>query len=129
MNTKTAAAKGGIKPGTTVAVLNAIPEIVAAVGLPSDVRFVEPSEAQVVLLFVITRADLERSMPTAVSALAPNAAIWVLFRKGSRAAGLDMNRNDIWAVAERMRMRPLGLVAIDETWSAFRLRRGQADRA
>lgn len=125
MNPKTAAAKGGIKPGTSVAVVNAIPEIVSAVGLPSDVRFVEAGEAQVVLLFANTRADLERSMPSAVSALAPNAVIWVLFRKGSRAAGLDMNRNDIWAIAERMRMRPLGLVAIDETWSAFRLRPGQ----
>lgn len=122
MNAKTAAAKGGIKPGTSVAVLNAVPEIVAALGLPSDVRFVEPSDAQVVLLFVNSHAELERHMPPAVAALTPNAVIWVLFRKGSRAAGLDMNRNDVWAVADRMRMRPLGLVAIDDAWSAFRLR-------
>lgn len=41
---------------------------------------------------------------------------------GSKAAGLDVNRDDIWAIAAKMDMRPLGLVGIDDTWSAFRLR-------
>lgn len=123
MSAKSPAAKGGIKPGTSVAILNGVPEIVAALGLPSDVRFVGPIDAQVVFLFVNTRAELDRHMPSAVTPLAPHAVIWVCFRKGSRAAGLDMSRNDVWAVAERLGMRPLGLIAIDETWSAFRLRR------
>jgi hypothetical protein len=47
----------------------------------------------------------------------------VFFRKGSKDAGLDMNRNTVWAVAEKLHMRPLGLVGINDTWSAFRLRR------
>jgi hypothetical protein len=61
-------------------------------------------------------------MPPAVASLAAGAAIWIFFRKGSKAAGLDMNRDDVWAVAERTGMRPLGIVGVDETWSAFRLR-------
>jgi len=32
-----------------------------------------------------------------------------------------MNRNDVWAIAERLDM-PLGLLSVDETWSAFRLK-------
>jgi hypothetical protein len=35
---------------------------------------------------------------------------------------LSMNRDDVWAIADRLGMRPLGLVSVDETWSAFRLR-------
>jgi len=31
-----------------------------------------------------------------------------------------MNRDSVWAIAERMDMQPLGLVGIDGTWSAFR---------
>ena len=69
-----------------------------------------------------TRAELEAQMPPAVAALAPEAAIWVFYRKGSKAAGLDMNRDSVWAIAERLDMRPLGLLSIDDTWSAFRLR-------
>jgi hypothetical protein len=122
MSDKTVAQKARIKPGTAIAVLNAVPEVVEGLGLPVDARFVEPAEAQLVLLFVRTRQELDALMPPAVAGLRPGASLWVFYRKGSRAAGLDLNRDDIWAIAERLRMRPLGLVSVDETWSAFRLR-------
>jgi hypothetical protein len=122
---KTVAQKARVKPGTAIAVLNQEPGVVESLGLPEDVTFVDPSDAQLVFLFVNTHADLEAQMPAAVAALAPKAAIWVFFRKGSKAAGLDMNRDSVWAIAERMGMRPLGLIGIDDTWSAFRLRPAQ----
>ena len=120
---KTVAEKARVKPGTTIAVLNRVPNVVESLGLPEDVAFVEPADAQLLFLFVNTRAELEARMPAAVAALAPKAAIWVFYRKGSKAAGLDMNRDSIWAIAEKLGMRPLGLVGVDDTWSAFRLRR------
>jgi len=119
---KTVAEKARIKPGAKIAVLNEVPGVVGSLGLPEDVTFVEPADAQLVFLFVTTCAELESQMPRAVAGLAPDAAIWVFYRKGSKAAGLDMNRDSIWAIAEKLDMRPLGLVGIDETWSAFRLR-------
>jgi hypothetical protein len=122
VTTKTVAQKARVKPGTTIALLNSVPEVVESLGLPEDVKFVKPSEAQLVFLFVSSRAVLESQMPPAVASLAPGAALWVFYRKGSKAAGLDMNRDDVWAVAERTGMRPLGLVGVDDTWSAFRLR-------
>jgi hypothetical protein len=122
MSDKTPAEKAHIKPGTTVAVLNRVPGIIEAVGLPEDVTFVAPTEAQLVFLFVNTLAELEEQMPPAVAGLAPKAAIWVFYRKGSKAAGLDMSRDNVWTIAERMDMRPLGLVSISDVWSAFRLR-------
>src|SRR5688572_21449162 len=125
MTTKTVAQKARVKPGATIALLNAIPEVVESLGLPEDVKFLEPGEAQLVFLFVSSRAELESQMPPTVASLAAGAAIWVFFRKGSKAAGLDMNRDDIWAVAERTGLRPLGIVGVDETWAAFRLRPGQ----
>ena len=125
MTAKSVAAKARVKPGTTVAVLNPVPAVVESLGLPKDVTLVAPGKAQLVFLFVKSRADLDSRMPRAVAALAPTAALWVFFRKGSKAAKLDMNRDDVWAIAERLSMRPLGLVSVDETWSAFRLRRAK----
>ncbi len=122
MAEKTVAEKARIKPGATIAVLNRVPGVVESLGLSEDVTFVEPTTAQLVFLFVSTRAELEAQMPPAVAGLAPKAAIWVFYRKGSQAAGLDMNRDSIWAIADRLELRPLGLVSIDDTWSAFRLR-------
>jgi hypothetical protein len=119
---KSVAEKAHVKPGTTIAVLNPVAGVVESLGLPDDVTFVGSGEAQLVFLFVSTCAELEAQMPPAVSGLAPGAAIWVFYRKGSKAAGLDMSRNSVWTVAERMDLRPLGLVSVDDTWSAFRLR-------
>ncbi len=124
MGEKTVAEKARVRPGTTIAVLNRVPGVVETLGLPEDVTFVAPTDAQLVFLFANTRAELEAQMPTAVCDLAPKAALWVFYRKGSKAAGLDMNRDTIWAIAEKMGLRPLGLVGVDDTWSAFRLRPG-----
>ncbi len=123
MAAKTVAQKARVKPGTTIAVLNRVPGVVESLGLPRGVAFVKPAAAQLLFLFARTRAELETRMPPAVAALGPSSAIWVFFRKGSRDAGLDMNRDTVWAVAEKLGLRPLGLVSVDETWSAFRLRR------
>jgi hypothetical protein len=125
MAAKSVAAKARVKAGTTVAVLNSVPSVVESLGLPKDVTFVGPGKAQLVFLFVNSRADLESRMPAAVGALAAPAALWVFFRKGSKAAKRDTNRDDVWAVAERLGMRPLGLVSVDDTWSAFRFRQAK----
>ena len=122
MTAKTVAEKARLKPGTTIAVLNRVPGVVESLGLPEGVACVAPSDAQLVFLFVRTRAELDAHLPPAVAGLAPGAALWVFYRKGSRAAGLDVNRDDIWALAEKLGLRPLGLVSIDDAWSAFRLR-------
>jgi hypothetical protein len=124
---KSVAEKARVKPGATVAVLNSVAAVVKSLGLPKDVRFVDSKNAQLVFLFVKSKADLESRMPSAVSKLAPTAALWVFFRKGSKTAGFDMSRNDVWAVAERLGLRPLGLVSVDDTWSAFRLRPARAE--
>ncbi len=125
MTDKTVAQKARVRPGTTIAVLNRVAGVVESLGLPEDATFVEPTRAHLVFLFVSSRDELEAQMPPAVAALAPGAAIWVFFRKGSRTAGLDMNRDTVWGVAERLDLRPLGLLGVDDTWSAFRLRRAQ----
>jgi len=119
---KTVAEKARVKPGTTIAVLDPVPGVVESLGLPADVEFVEPSAAQLVFLFVNARAELEERMPGVVADFAPNASIWVFFRKGSKTAGLDMNRDTVWEVAEKLGLHPLGLISVDDTWSVFRLR-------
>jgi hypothetical protein len=120
---KSVAEKARVKPRSTIAVINRVRGIVESLGLPKNVVFVKPSKADLVFLFVRTRAELEARMPPAVAALGPTSAMWVFFRKGSVGAGRDMNRDTVWGVAERLNLRPLGLVSVNDTWSAFRLRR------
>ena len=125
MPEKTVAQKARVKPETTIAVVNRVPGIVEGLGLPKSVAFVRTAKADLVFLFVRSRAELEKLMPRTVAGLRSDSALWVFFKKGSRESGLDMNRNSVWAVAETLGMRPLGIVGVDETWSAFRLRPGR----
>lgn len=122
MSEKTVAQKARVKPGTTIALINQIPTVIESLGLPDDVRFVDPSEAQIVILLVRARAELDALMPVTVSGLPAGAVLWVIYRKGSKTAGLDMSRDTIWSIAESRAMRPLGLIGIDGDWSVFRLR-------
>ena len=98
-----------------------------SLGLPGP-TFVRSGPADLVFLFARTRAHLETEMPRALGRLKAGSALWVFFRKGARDAGLDMNRDTVWGVAEKLDLRPLGLLSVDETWSAFRFRRA-ADTA
>jgi hypothetical protein len=125
MSEKSVAQKAHVKAGTKIGTINRVPGIVESLGLPRDVTFVRPTNADLVFLFVRTQAELQGTMPAAVHSLSPGSAVWVFFQKGSTAAGLDMNRNTVWAVAEKLGLRPLGLVSVDETWSAFRLKRAE----
>ena len=120
---KTVAQKARVKAGATIAVINRVPDVVESLGLPRGAAFVRPAKADLVFLFVRTRAELKTRMPSAVASLGPASALWVFFRKGSGSAGLDMNRDTVWEAAEKLHLRPLGLVSVDDTWSAFRLKR------
>lgn len=124
MAEKTVASKGHVKPGTTIGVIGAVPGVVESLGLPEGVSFVDPADAQLVFLFARDRAELDGTMPAAVAGLARGARLWVFFRKGSSTSGLDMSRNDVWTIAERGGLRPLGLVSVDDTWTAFRFKQG-----
>jgi hypothetical protein len=121
MSEKTAAQKGRVEPGSRITVLNRVPGVVESLGL-RDVSFLRSGQPDLVFVFARTCKGLEADMPRAVGRLGPASVLWVFFRKGSKQAGLDMNRNTVWSVAQGLGMRPLGIVAVDDKWSAFRLR-------
>ena len=122
MAERSVAEKARVKPDATIAAVNPVPGVVESLGLPSTVTAAAPEAAQIVLFFANTQGELEAQMPPLVEGLAPGAVLWVFFRKGSKAAGLDVNRDTVWALAESLGLRPLGLLSVDETWSVFRLR-------
>ena len=76
-----------------------------------------------ILLFAPDQAALAGSIGTAAAALDDPGILWLVFPKGSSKIQTDLTRDAGWesvAVAELMW---LGLVSIDDTWSAFSTRR------
>ncbi len=115
--------KLGIVAGGTFAVIGDpghVGELLSP--LPAGARRVAAArEADVVLLFTTSRAELEASVAELGAAIHPDRMLWVAWPKRASKIVTDMSEDVVREVA-----LPLGLVdtkvaAIDATWSGLRL--------
>lgn len=92
--------------------------------LPVGARIVsEPAgSADVVVLFVRNRADLQRDATRAVAMTRREGALWLAFPKGTSKVKSDLSRDDGWDALTVLGYVGVSIVSIDETWSAFRFR-------
>jgi hypothetical protein len=73
--------------------------------------------------FVRTEAELKKNLPRVVRALRPDGVLWISFPKGTSKVQTDLTRDQGWDSVKKHDLKWLTLVSIDETWSAFALRR------
>jgi hypothetical protein len=109
--------KLGIKAGHRVTVLDAPEGFV----VPGDGEVVARPPFDVALLFVTSRAALERAWPKVTAGLVADGALWVAWPKRASKVPTDMTEDVVRDVA-----LPQGLVdnkvcAIDDVWSGLRL--------
>ena len=71
--------------------------------------------------FFTRRSELERALPRLRTSLAPGGIVWWCYPKG-KALGTHLDRNIVLAGAGRAGLRGVALVAIDEVWSALRVK-------
>ena len=116
--------KLGMKEGSRVAVLDAPNDFTDTLGtLPDGVTVRERLRGplDVIVCFVVRRADLERRIDRLQAALDPAGRLWIAWPKRASKVETDMTEDVVRDVA-----LPLGLVdnkvaAIDETWSGLQL--------
>ena len=109
-------AKLQIKPGQSVAILNAPPGLVL-LGMPA---MATAADADVVVAFVTRRDDLP-SAEHAIAAARADRLAWVSYPKGGQL-GTDLNRYLLAAALSAHGVQPVRQVSIDGTWSALRFR-------
>ncbi len=68
--------------------------------------------------FVSAKKDLQDQMPKAKSLIKEKGLLWVTFPKGKT----EINRDSIREYAFSLRLQAVSLMAIDNTWSALRLK-------
>jgi hypothetical protein len=117
--------KLGIKPGQRVALLGAPDgfEDDTLGELPDGVGVVRRAggEADVIVSFHTSRAELERRLPALRAMMEPAAGLWIAWPKRASKVPTDMTEDVVREIA-----LPTGLVdnkvcAIDATWSGLRL--------
>ena len=116
--------KLGVASGTTVALLGAPPDFAATLGAPADVTLRADARGKwdLLLLFVTSRAELERRLPGIVKRL-DKRSFWIAWPKKASGVQTDLTEDVLREIA-----LPLGVVdykvcAIDETWSGLKFAR------
>ena len=79
-------------------------------------------EADVVVLFVSDRAELDLLLPDAVRAVRPDAILWLAYPKLTSSLKGDLNRDLIHQACLAMGLKTVAQIAIDRDWSAMRLK-------
>lgn len=110
-----------VKGGRRLAVLGAstaLDSLIGADGLRASAR-----EAEVLLLFTPDRAVLDRALPTLLEQARRDAILWVAYPKMTSPQARDLHRDVIRGLAPAFGLDTVSQIAIDEDWSALRLKR------
>jgi hypothetical protein len=73
-------------------------------------------------LFVVNQAELDQNIDQVLGALEYDAMFWICYPKGTSGIKTDINRDTIWKQMTAKGIRPVSNLAIDDTWSAIRMR-------
>jgi len=65
---------------------------------------------------------LERLIGPVLEAVEFDALLWICYPKGTSGVKTDVNRDILWKHLAGRGIRPVTMLAIDETWSAMRMR-------
>ncbi len=114
--------KLGIEEGSRVLVVGAPDGYPDALGLPPGVELLRRAakELDVVLLFVVRRAELARRFPRLARALAPAGGLWVAWPKKSSGVATDVDFAEVHRIGLASGLVDNKVAAIDETWSGLR---------
>lgn len=118
--------KLGIKPGLRTVVLNAPDGAIDALDPLPDGASVSAAAidgpGDVVAVFVRDAAEVDAWVAKAAASVGPGGRLWVVYPKGGKSAGTDINRDILHERLEERGLIAVAMVAYDDRWSAMRFR-------
>jgi hypothetical protein len=81
------------------------------------------SEADVILLFAADRGQLVSTLPSMLQKAPKDAIIWIAYPKLTSKLAGDLSRNLIHALATKSGLDTVSQIAVDDDWSAMRVKR------
>lgn len=121
MSDKPIAERLQVKGDRRLAVIDAPAPVDAAIG-QIEAR-VAPDQAEVVLLFATDRAALDTGLDRWLPRVGAGCLLWVAYPKLTSALAKDLNRDLIRAAMIARGLDTVSQIAIDQDWSAMRLKR------
>ena len=116
------AKKMKLKPNLKAAVINAPENYVDMLKHDTALSLTLRGKFDWIQIFVRNKADLEALAAKAAKALRPESMLWISFPKGSSKIQTDLTRDKGWEILQKLDLKWINLVSVNETWSAFALR-------
>ena len=115
--------KLGIKPGTTVIVINEPPNYRKLLGKLDRVTFSNriSTNSDFVHLFTKRRSEFESRLSILRDKIADNGTIWVSWPKKSANIPTDITEDVVREIALPLGLVDIKVCAVDETWSGLKL--------
>lgn len=121
MSDKPIAERLQVKGERRLAVIGASPALDKRIGVTK--ARTEAAKADVVLLFTLDLAGFKARLPPLLKTLPKAAIFWVAYPKLTSALAADLSRDVIHKLAPGYGLDTVSQIAIDEDWSALRLKR------
>jgi len=116
------AKKMKLKPGLRAAVLNAPEGYLKELKHDTDVAQKLSGKFDWIQVFAKNKKELASLAPKAASALKPESMLWLSFPKGTSDIQTDLTRDTGWEGIQKLDLKWVNLISVNETWSAFALR-------
>jgi hypothetical protein len=101
-------------------------QTIAVVGSPTQLQLAaqeaDTNSADAVLVFAGDKAQLQQHLDDLKRAAESNKLTWVAYPK-EKQLNTDLNRDIVRSIVNENGLNPVRQVAIDETWSALRLKK------
>ena len=111
-----------LKPGAKAAVVHAPENYLQDLLHDGEISPSLRGKFDWVQIFVKNKAELDELAPKAAKALKPESILWITFPKGSSKFQTDLTRDKGWDNVQKLRLKWINLVSINDTWSAFSMR-------
>ena len=118
------AQKLGIKPGTTIVLINAPANYRKLLGnFANGVEFTSRvlANSNFIHLFTTHRSELEKQVPRLRAKIADPGTLWVSWAKKSSGVATDITEDVVRKVALPLGFVDIKVCAVDETWSGLKL--------
>jgi len=121
MSDKPVAERLQVKGERRLAVIGAPADLDKAIGVKK--ARADAAKADVILLFVPNRVELDAQLPMVLKKALPTAILWLAYPKLTSNLAADLSRDVIHALAPKYGLDTVSQIAIDDDWSALRLKR------
>ena len=127
MSEKSVLQKLLVKEGYQILILDApqgyadsLGDLPAGVVLTADPAGTGPYD--LIQAFVTSQSEYEAQVSGLKARLKPKGLLWITYRKGAARIKSDITRDTIWSHARTIGLDGVAMVAVDDVWSAMRLK-------